>query len=72
VYLAGTRLAGLMFWVPQAGKVGVGVSIFSYAGQVTVGVAVDAGVVSDPHRLVSAFQAELGTLAEIASAPEGA
>ncbi len=70
VYLAGTRLAGLMFWVPQAGKVGLGVSIFSYAGQVTVGVSVDAGIVPDPHWLVSAFRAELDTLA--ASASEGA
>jgi diacylglycerol O-acyltransferase len=67
VYLAGTRLAGLMFWVPQAGKVGLGVSIFSYAGQVTVGVSVDAGLVPDPHRLVSAFRDELSTLAAVAA-----
>jgi diacylglycerol O-acyltransferase / wax synthase len=58
VYLAGARMGGLMFWVPQAGKVGLGVSIFSYAGQVTVGVSVDAGLVPDPHRVVSAFEAE--------------
>jgi diacylglycerol O-acyltransferase / wax synthase len=69
VYLAGTKLAGLMFWVPQSGKVGLGVSIFSYAGQVTVGISVDAGLVPDPHRLVSAFQAELEALA--ATATEG-
>lgn len=67
VYLAGTKLAGLMFWVPQSGKVGLGVSIFSYAGQVTVGVSVDAGLVPDPHRLVSGFQDELRALASAAS-----
>jgi WS/DGAT/MGAT family acyltransferase len=73
VYLAGTRLAGLMFWVPQAAKAGLGVSIFSYAGQVTVGVSVDAGLVPDPHRLVIAFQDELRALAAGASASsEGA
>jgi WS/DGAT/MGAT family acyltransferase len=72
VYLAGTKLAGLMFWVPQAGKVGLGVSIFSYAGQVTVGVSVDAGLVPDPHRLVSAFREELRTLAAVAAASGGA
>ncbi len=70
VYLAGTRLAGLMFWVPQAAKVGLGVSIFSYAGQVTVGVSVDAGLVPDPHRVVHAFQDELRTLAAGAAASE--
>jgi WS/DGAT/MGAT family acyltransferase len=72
VYLAGTRLAGLMFWVPQAAKVALGVSIFSYAGQVTVGVSVDAGLVPDPHRLVSAFQDELRALAAAGSEEESA
>lgn len=67
VYLAGTKLAGLMFWVPQSGKVGLGVSIFSYAGQVTVGVSVDEGLVPDPHRLVSGFRDELRALASVAS-----
>ena len=70
VYLAGTQLAGLMFWVPQAGRVGLGVSIFSYAGQVTVGVSVDAGLVPDPHRLVHAFRDELNTLAAVAAGSE--
>jgi diacylglycerol O-acyltransferase len=68
VFLAGTKLEGLMFWVPQTGKVSLGVSIFSYAGQVTVGVSVDAGRVPDPHRLVVAFQDELAALAAEASA----
>jgi WS/DGAT/MGAT family acyltransferase len=63
VYLAGTELAGLMFWVPQACKLGLGVSIFSYAGKVTVGVSADAGLVPDPHRLLSAFRDELTALA---------
>ncbi|WP_224361702.1 WS/DGAT/MGAT family O-acyltransferase [Hyalangium versicolor] len=67
VYLAGTKLAGLMFWVPQSARVGLGVSIFSYAGQVTVGVSVDAGLVPDPHRLVSGFRDELQALASAAS-----
>ncbi|WP_225413302.1 WS/DGAT/MGAT family O-acyltransferase [Stigmatella hybrida] len=63
VFLAGTQLAGLMFWVPQAGQLGLGVSIFSYAGQVTVGVSVDAALVPDPHRMVEAFHDELRALA---------
>jgi hypothetical protein len=70
MYLAGTKLAGLMFWVPQSGKVGLGVSIFSYAGQVTVGVSVDAGLVPDPHKLVSGFQDELRALASAATSEE--
>jgi WS/DGAT/MGAT family acyltransferase len=68
VYLAGTKLAGLMFWVPQTARVGLGVSIFSYAGEVTVGVSVDAALVPDPHRLLIAFQDELEALAAAAHA----
>ncbi|WP_223642447.1 WS/DGAT domain-containing protein [Corallococcus sp. EGB] len=62
VSLAGSRLAGLTFWVPQAGHVGLGISLFSYAGQVTVGVASDASRVPDPGALVAAFQEELDAL----------
>jgi WS/DGAT/MGAT family acyltransferase len=65
VSLAGTRLGGLTFWVPQAGHLGLGVSLFSYAGQVTVGVAADAGRVPDPHELIRAFHAELEALAGV-------
>ncbi|WAS88071.1 WS/DGAT/MGAT family O-acyltransferase [Corallococcus sp. NCRR] len=66
VSLAGSRLQGLTFWVPQAGHVGLGVSLFSYSGQVTVGVASDASRVPDPGALVAAFHAELDALATLA------
>ena len=42
---------------------GLGVSLFSYAGQVTVGVASDAERVPDPGAIVAAFQDELDALA---------
>ena len=38
IYFAGTRIAGVVVWVPAAGPIGLGVSIFSYNGAVTVGV----------------------------------
>ncbi|XXF79204.1 wax ester/triacylglycerol synthase family O-acyltransferase [Myxococcaceae bacterium GXIMD 01537] len=65
VYLAGTRLGGLMFWVPQAARLALGVSLFSYAGQATVGVAVDASVIPDPGSLVEGFHRELAELARL-------
>jgi hypothetical protein len=64
VYLAGARLAGVMFWVPMAGRLGLGLSIFTYAGHVTLGVAADAGLVPEPHELIEDFEAELDSLAE--------
>jgi WS/DGAT C-terminal domain len=38
------------------------VSIFSYAGEVTVGFMTDIGLVPDPAPLVRAFDRELRTL----------
>lgn len=62
LYLAGTPVKNIMFWVPQSGGLGLGVSIFSYAGDVRVGVAVDASLVPDPETLVSYLHKEMETL----------
>ncbi len=59
IYLAGQRLKSLMFWVPRAGDIGLGLSILSYAGDVYVGIASDAGLVPDPGHIVECFQREL-------------
>ncbi|WP_223746475.1 wax ester/triacylglycerol synthase family O-acyltransferase [Myxococcus sp. XM-1-1-1] len=64
VSLAGVKLRALTFWVPQAGHLGLGVSLFSYAGQVTVGVAADELRVPDPHALIDHFHAELEALSD--------
>ncbi len=47
-YLAGCPIREQMFWVPQAGDMGLGISIVSYAGQVQFGVVADEAVLSDP------------------------
>nr|WP_312846266.1 WS/DGAT domain-containing protein [Marinobacter arenosus] len=47
-YIAGCRIAEQMFWVPQAGDIGLGVSIVSYAGQVQFGVVADEAILVDP------------------------
>jgi WS/DGAT/MGAT family acyltransferase len=59
---AGRALSDLFFWVPQAGRLGLGVSILSYAGGVRMGVGTDAGLVPDPERILEGFQAELDAL----------
>jgi diacylglycerol O-acyltransferase / wax synthase len=65
VYLAGSKVAGIMGWVPASGSVGLGVSVFSYAGDVVVGIRSDARLVPDPHVLVEAFDAEIAALLEL-------
>lgn len=64
LYLAGSPIREIMFWVPQSGRLGLGVSILSYAGQVRIGIASDAGLVPDPGTLVGYFQEELDALAD--------
>jgi len=51
-----------MFWVPQSGRLGLGISILTYAGEVLMGVASDAGLVPDPQTIVEGFHAELEEL----------
>ena len=57
--LDGARLANVVFWPPQAAGIGIGVSLLSYAGHVTVGVAADTALLPHPQRLIDAFCAEL-------------
>jgi diacylglycerol O-acyltransferase / wax synthase len=62
LFVAGTRVAGVIAWVPSSARIGLGVSIFSYAGEVVVGVAADQSLVDDPSRLVDAFHEEFERL----------
>ncbi len=64
LYLAGKAVRSMMFWVPQAAHLGLGVSILSYAGQVRLGVVSDIGLVPDPARVIEAFQNEMAAMLE--------
>ena len=58
-YIAGCRIAEQMFWVPQAGDIGLGISIVSYAGQVQFGVVADEAVMADPEEFLNDCLREL-------------
>ncbi len=62
LFLAGARLAQVMFWVPQSGDIGMGVSILSYAGGVQFGLITDARRVPDPEHIVDGVRAEFERL----------
>jgi len=64
--IAGTPLAGVLVWAPCSGSVGMSVSIFSYAGKVTVGFLTDAGLVPEPQVLADAARAEALAIARAA------
>ena len=65
-YLAGVPIAGVVSWVPGAGRQTLGVCIFSFAGTVRVGFKVDAALVPDPEKLVHAFDEDMDQLLWIA------
>jgi WS/DGAT/MGAT family acyltransferase len=65
LYLGGKAIKGIMFWVPQSGRLGLGVSILSYDGQVRLGVATDAGLVPDPESIIADFLSEFDELMEL-------
>lgn len=62
VYLMGAKVKRSMFWVPQSGGIGIGISILSYAHHVEFGVVADTSLVKDPQVLVDGFVAEFEAL----------
>ena len=62
LYLGGARLGQIMFWVPQSGDMGMGVSILSYNGGVQFGLITDAGRVPDPERVIAGLRPEFERL----------
>jgi hypothetical protein len=65
LYLAGCEVRELMFWVPQNGTIGMGLSILSYNGHVHFGLIADAKRVPDPEPIVQRFVREFEKLALI-------
>ena len=53
-YLAGCRVREQMFWVPQSGGIGLGISVVSYAGGVQFGVVADEAILPEPAPFLEA------------------
>jgi hypothetical protein len=51
-----------MFWVPQSGEIGMGVSILSFGGRVQFGLVTDAAMVPDPEAIIARFNPEFEQL----------
>jgi WS/DGAT/MGAT family acyltransferase len=58
LYMAGAEIRRMMFWVPQSGDIGVGVSILSYAGGVQFGLITDKKLCAEPQRIIDRFAPE--------------
>jgi hypothetical protein len=62
LYLGGCRMREMMFWVPQTGSIGIGISIMSYNNRVHFGLIADAKLVPDPDAVIQRFGPEFEKL----------
>jgi diacylglycerol O-acyltransferase len=62
LYLARAKIESMMFWVPQSGDIGMGVSILSYNGAVQFGVVTDKDMCPDPDQVIARFGGEFERL----------
>lgn len=64
LYFAGRRIESMMFWVPRSADLGLGISILSYAGSVSLGVAVDEKLMPDPEVFLEGFTREFAEMTQ--------
>ena len=58
----GSTLEQVMFWVPQSGDIGIGVSVLSYGGSVQFGVMTDTALCPRPQDIIDRFEPEFAKL----------
>jgi WS/DGAT/MGAT family acyltransferase len=68
VYFAGSPVRGVLVWAPRSGSVAMSVAIFSYAGEITVGLMVDGGLIPDPESIIASFGREVEALSRLTTA----
>lgn len=66
LYMGGCRMREMMFWVPQTGSIGIGISILSYNNQVHFGLIADAKLIPDPDAVIRRFGPEFEKLLYLA------
>jgi len=62
LYLAGAKIKEMMFWVPQNGSIGLGISILSYNSKVFFGLISDHRLLPEPSAVISRFKKEFEKL----------
>jgi diacylglycerol O-acyltransferase / wax synthase len=62
LYMGGSRIDEMMFWVPQSGSIGLGISILSYNGRVHFGLICDALRIPDPAAIIARIRPEFEKL----------
>jgi WS/DGAT/MGAT family acyltransferase len=63
--ICGSTIEESLFWVPQSGSVGLGVSILSYGGGVQFGVVTDSTLCPHPQEIIDQFEPEFAKLSMV-------
>lgn len=58
----GSTVEKMMFWVPQSGDIGMGLSILTYAGRVQFGLITATDLCPDPEAIIANFAPEFEKL----------
>ena len=66
LYMGGQKMREMMFWVPQTGNVGIGISIMSYQNHVHFGLIADGRLMPDPDAVIRRFGPEFEKLLYLA------
>jgi WS/DGAT/MGAT family acyltransferase len=66
LYFTDKMIKNMMFWVPRSGDVAIGISIISYAGKVSLGIATDTRVAPDPEKITEYFSDDFSHLLQLA------
>lgn len=56
LYLGGSPIDQIMFWVPQSGEIGMGVSLFTFNDRAQLGLITDAAVTPHPDEIIKHFR----------------
>ena len=62
LHFHGSELDQILFWVPQSGSIGVGVSILTYNNRVQFGLMTDKQLIQSPEAIIECFNTEFESL----------
>lgn len=62
LHFAGSELDQVLFWVPQSGSIGTGVSVLTYNNRVQFGLMTDKQLIQNPESIIECFNTEFESL----------
>ncbi len=61
--LCGVPIEEVLFWVPQSGNLGIGVSVLTYNDRIHFGLIADRNLIAEPQRVADEFERQVRSLA---------